>query len=227
MYHIIQKIIEGKITMKKITASILVFVLALTFTACSADGNKDGTQPFETESSTVSESTSNETDTVSGGKTLVVYFSATNNTKAVAGYIAEAANADLFEIIPTQPYTSDDLDWTNQNSRVSVEHDNPEQRVVELKKTTPDNWAEYDTVFIGYPIWWGIAAWPIDGFISENDFSGKTVIPFCTSSSSGLGESGKLLAQAAGTGNWLEGERFQSRVSEETVREWVSSLEIK
>ncbi len=87
-----------------------------------------------------------------------------------------------------------------------------------------ENWEDYDTVFIGYPIWWGIAAWPTDSFVKANDFTGKTVIPFCTSSSSGLGESGELLAEEAGTGNWLEGERFSSGVSEEKVKEWVGGL---
>ena len=163
---------------------------------------------------------------MSGGKTLVVYYSATNNTEAVAGYIADAMGADLFELVPVEPYTSDDLDWTNRDSRVSREHDDESLRVVELTNAVPDNWDEYDTVFIGYPIWWGIAAWPVDGFISANDFTGKTVIPFCTSSSSGLGESGELLRDAAGTGDWLEGQRFQSRVSEEEVKEWVSGLEL-
>ncbi len=157
---------------------------------------------------------------------LVVYYSATNNTEAVAGYIADATGADLFELVPVEPYTSDDLDWTNRDSRVSKEHDDESLRVVELENAVPDNWDEYDTVFIGYPIWWGIAAWPVDSFISANDFTGKTVIPFCTSSSSGLGQSGELLRDAAGTGNWLEGQRFQSRASEDTVKEWVASLEL-
>ena len=77
-----------------------------------------------------------------------------------------------------------------------------------------------------YPIWWGIAAWPVNGFIDANDFSGKTVIPFCTSSSSGLGESGELLAEAAGTGNWLEGQRFRSGAHEDDVKDWVAGLEL-
>ena len=89
-----------------------------------------------------------------------------------------------------------------------------------------DNWDSYDTVFIGYPIWWGIAAWPVDNFVTANDFTGKTVIPFCTSSSSGLGESGELLAELAGTGNWLEGQRFRSSASEDDVAEWVNGLNI-
>ena len=161
-----------------------------------------------------------------GGKTLVVYYSATNNTEAVAGYIADATGADLFELVPVEPYTSDDLNWTDRDSRVSREHNDESLRVVELENAVPDNWDEYDTVFIGYPIWWGIAAWPVDGFISANDFTGKTVIPFCTSSSSGLGQSGELLRDAAGTGDWLEGQRFQSRADEDTVKEWVASLEL-
>lgn len=97
-------------------------------------------------------------------------------------------------------------------------------RNVELVAETVPDWEAYDTVYIGYPIWWGTAAWPMDGFIKANDFTGKTVVPFCTSSSSGLGESGELLADLAGSGNWLEGIRFTSGVSEETVQEWVESL---
>ena len=95
---------------------------------------------------------------------------------------------------------------------------------MELTAYTPDNWADYDVVYLGYPIWWGIAAWPVDGFIEANDFTGKTVIPFCTSASSGLGESGQLLAEMAGTGNWLEGQRFSSSVSQEDIQAWVESL---
>ena len=159
-----------------------------------------------------------------GGKTLVVYYSATGNTENVAGYIAAAADADIFVLEPVEPYSSEDLDWTNENSRVSKEHENEDARNVELVSVTVDNWEAYDTVFIGYPIWWHIAAWPVDGFVTANDFTGKTVIPFCTSSSSDLGESGELLAEAAGTGEWLEGERFSSGASEETVRAWVEGL---
>ncbi len=159
-----------------------------------------------------------------GGKTLVVYFSATGNTEEAANYIAAATGADLFELVPVEPYSSDDLDWTDDSSRVVYEHDNADERVVELAESTVSDWESYDTVFIGYPIWWGIAAWPVDSFIAANDFTGKTVIPFCTSSSSGLGESGELLAEAAGTGNWLEGVRFSSGVSEEDVQTWVNGL---
>lgn len=158
------------------------------------------------------------------GKTLVVYFSASGNTEAAANYIAAATGADIFELEPVEPYTDDDLNWRDSGSRVVYEHDNPDARDVELTASTVADWASYDTVFIGYPIWWGIAAWPVDGFITANDFTGKTVIPFCTSSTSDLGESGHLLAEAAGTGNWLEGQRFRENVSEEDIQEWLDSL---
>lgn len=158
------------------------------------------------------------------GKTLVVYYSASGNTERVAGDIAAAAGADLFEIVPTEVYTSADLDWTNSDSRVSREHDDESLREVPLTTTEVENWDSYDTVFIGYPIWWGIAAWPVDGFVKANDFTGKTVIPFATSASSGMGQSGSLLAQMAGTGNWQEGQRFSSGASTADVQKWVDSL---
>lgn len=158
------------------------------------------------------------------GKTLVVYYSATGNTENVANYIATATDGDLFELEPAEPYSDADLNWTDDNSRVVREHDNPDERDIALVKSTVENWDEYDTIFIGYPIWWGIAAWPVNGFIEANDFTGKTVIPFCTSSSSGLGESGELLAEMAGTGDWLTGERFRSGVDEADVQEWVNGL---
>lgn len=181
---------------------------------------EDGAAVSDTEDNAESMSENN----TESGKTLVVYYSATGHTEGVAGYIAAVTNADMFELEPAQAYSSADLNWSDENSRVVYEHDNPEARQVELVAATVDNWDSYDTVFIGYPIWWHIAAWPVDGFIAANDFTGKTVIPFCTSSSSDLGESGTLLAEAAGTGNWLEGERFSSGASEEEVREWVESL---
>ena len=161
-----------------------------------------------------------------GSKTLVVYFSATGSTERVAGYIADAANADTFELLPVNPYTSADLSWTTPGSRVNQEHDDEALRNVKLTANTVANWADYDTVFIGYPIWWGIAAWPVNDFIQNNDFTGKTVIPFCTSASSGLGRSGELLAQMAGTGNWQTGMRFSSAASQSDVSGWVNGLNL-
>lgn len=164
------------------------------------------------------------TENPESGKTLVVYYSASGNTKEAAECIAAATGGDLFELEPEDTYTDEDLDWTDEDSRVCREHENEEERNVALVSTEAPGWDSYETVFVGYPIWWGIAAWPVNGFITANDFSGKTVIPFCTSASSGLGESGELLQEMAGTGNWLEGERFSSGASEEDVKTWVDSL---
>ncbi len=160
------------------------------------------------------------------GKILVAYYLATGSTEKVAQEIARETGADTFVITPVQPYTSDDLNWGNDDSRVSGEHNDESLRDVELTQVTPDNWESYDIVFIGYPIWWYIAAWPVNNFVSGNDFSGKTVIPFCTSASSGIGDSGNLLEEMAGTGNWQEGHRFSSRASESDINEWVSSLSL-
>ena len=165
-----------------------------------------------------------EPEAPAGSRVLVAYFSATGNTEAVAGYIAQATGGDLFEITPADPYTVDDLNWTDENSRVVYEYENPDERDTELAADTPDGWEDYDVIFLGYPIWWYDAAWPVDGFVEANDFTGKTVIPFCTSSSSGLGESGSRLAELAGTGDWLEGQRFPSSASQADVEAWVDGL---
>lgn len=231
--------------MKKWIALLLTTVMAAGLVACGSSQTQTSTQAAaetetaQTESERVQETESAQSETESTeavdageeteaeagtGKTLVVYYSATGNTEEVANAIAAATGADVFELEPADPYTDEDLNWTDENSRVTVEHDNPDQRDVELVADTVDNWEEYDTVFIGYPIWWGIAAWPVDTFVEANDFTGKTVIPFCTSSSSDLGESGQLLAEMAGTGDWQEGMRFRSGVDEADVQEWVNGL---
>ena len=165
-----------------------------------------------------------ETPTTTSSKTLVVYFSASGSTKAVAETIADELDADIFELVPTQPYSSDDLNWTVNGSRVNREHDDESLRDIALTQTTPANWDNYDTVLIGYPIWWGIAAWPVNNFVKNNDFTGKTVIPFCTSSSSGLGQSGDFLENMANGGTWQSGQRFSSGASSSTVREWAAGL---
>lgn len=158
------------------------------------------------------------------GKTLVAYYSAQGHTKRAAEAVANELGADLFEIVPEQVYTDADLTWTNEDSRVSREHDDESLRDVPLAQTTLDAWADYDTVLFGYPIWWAIAAWPCDHFATDNDFTGKRVVPFCTSSSSDLGQSGELLAQAAGTGSWERGQRFSSGASDDEVRSWARGL---
>lgn len=205
----------------------LLFVLTLFFFACSA-------------SSESKLSASDDGDNKSN--ILVAYYSATGTTKAVAEKIASYLGADLFEIIPEEEYSSADLDWTDRESRVFREHDtifgskaNGSATVSDLKKLpvrmkgdAPDL-SGYKTVFIGAPIWWGIDAWPVNAFVENADFKGKTVVPFCTSMSSGLGRSGELLQELAGAdnGNWLAGKRFGTSASDSEIRSWIDSIGVK
>lgn len=203
----------------------LLMCVCLAFAACSqktAD-NSDGAQ--DQTDGKKDQTDGGGTDMPSGG-VLVVYFSATNNTEKIAEYIAEATGGALFELVPQVPYSSADLGYNDSNSRVYKEYMDESLRNVPLEKTAVDNWEDYDTVFVGYPIWWGIAAWPVNGFITANDFTGKTVVPFCTSASSGVGQSDKLLAQAAGTGEWKDGARFLSSSSKNDVENWIKGLNI-
>ena len=223
-------------TWKRLFSCLLASTMALSLAACggsdsAASGQtaeeqtqEETTSPADTSTDTAAPEDSGGDTAADSGNVLVVYYSATGNTETVANYIAEATGGDIFEITPAEPYTDDDLNWTDENSRVTREHEDESLRDVELTTTQVENWDSYDTVFLGYPIWWGIAAWPVDGFVEANDFTGKTVIPFCTSSSSGLGESGELLAELAASGDWQEGQRFRSSVSQEDVNEWVDSL---
>ena len=218
---------------KKIAAVLLTCIMAIGLTAgCGASNTNQSASNNDSHSTSTNQSgneeadtnSENTTDTTGNGKTLVVYYSASGNTKDVAEKIAKITEADLFEIGPVEPYTDDDLDWTDDDSRVSREHDDESLRDVELVSTTVDNWDSYDMVYIGYPIWWGIAAWPVDNFVKENDFTGKTVIPFCTAATSGIGDSGNLLEEMTGTGDWKEGERFHGGASESDISSWIDSL---
>ncbi len=184
----------------------------------STENSEDMTEPDS------SEDASSEEMTETGSKILVVYYSASGNTERVANDIADTLQADIFELVPENPYTDEDLDWTTDGSRVNQEHDDETLRDIPLTQSTVENWDSYDTVFIGYPIWWGIAAWPVNEFVTDNDFTGKTVIPFATSASSGMGESGTLLEEMAGTGTWQEGQRFSSGASAEDVAAWANGL---
>lgn len=205
--------------MKKVITLIMSLFLVLGLSGCS-----NNSQDESSNSSTNENKTENTNTTTTDSKTLVVYYSATGNTEEAANLIAQETNGDLFELEPVEPYSDGDLNWSDENSRVVYEHDHEDARNVELVSTTVENWDEYDRVFIGYPLWWQIAAWPVNSFVENNDFTGKTVIPFCTSSSDGIGESGQLLADMAGTGNWLEGRRFSSSVSQDDIQEWIASL---
>ena len=157
-------------------------------------------------------------------KVLVAFYSATGSTKQAAEYIAEFSKGDLFELVPETPYSSDDLIYNNSKSRVSLEHSDENLRDVPLKSVTPDNFNDYDIIFIGSPIWWGEAAWPVNNFVKSNDFSGKTVVPFCTSASSGLSDSGEKLKEMSNSGDWLKGERFSSSPNKSDIENFVKEI---
>ena len=206
-----KKIIIGIVT-------IIIIVLSCTLGYSFLNSAK------QKESTNISSNKDSNTTIDSNKKTLIVYYSATGSTKKVAEELAKNLNANLFEIEPLDPYTSADLDWTDSNSRVTREHNDESLRDIKLKNTKVSNWDNYDTVLIGYPIWWGIAAWPVNNFVKDNDFTGKTVIPFCTSASSGLGQSGKLLEKMAKGGTWQEGQRFSSNTTNTDIKKWIDSL---
>lgn len=153
---------------------------------------------------------------------LVVYFSATGTTKSIAERITSVTNADLYEIIPAEPYSSDDLDWHDSNSRTSIEMNDPDARPAIASDTISLD--SYSTVYIGYPIWWGDAPRIMSTFVESYDFSDKTVIPFCTSGGSGIGRSGDNLKDLANSGNWLSGDRLDADISESEIQDWINGL---
>lgn len=174
---------------------------------------------------TVSEENSqiSDNDTAnSGNRVLVAYFSATHTTKGVAEKIADGLNADLYEIVPEQPYTEADLNYNDNNSRSTLEMADASVRPV--ISGSVENMDQYDVVFIGYPIWWGEAPRILSTFVESYDFSGKTIVPFCTSGGSGIGSSASNLEQLTSGATWLSGQRLKSSDSEDTIMEWVNGL---
>ena len=189
-----------------------------------ASSSEAASQPQSSESDPVSsqpEASSAGPEESAGNNILVVYFSASGNTKAVAETIAEITGGELYELVPVEPYTSDDLNWTVPTSRVNTEHENPDHRTA-ISGTK--DLSSYDTIFIGYPLWWQQAPSIVWNFVETSDLSGKTMIPFCTSTSSPFGSSGETLAAMAPNANWQEGQRFGERLNESEVTTWVDSL---
>lgn len=204
-------------------------VMALVLGGCglsSLTGSSSNGQAANSAASGVVASSSG--TVAAGGKTLVVYYSATGRTERVAKVIAKERQADIMKLVPNPDYTEADLDYNDKSSRVSREHDDASLRdKIQLQKAVPDNWASYDTIFLGYPIWWSIAAWPVDAFVKANDFTGKNVVTFATAGVSPLGNSGKLLAEmAGGKGNWQDGTCFTGSLDDAKVQEWVRSLNL-
>lgn len=235
--------------MKKLTSLLLVIAISVFMVACGSqnreDRNETSGSPAEAktteateEESAVTENQSTDesevatepesqveetenkqvSDTVNSS-TLVVYFSATGNTKAIAEDIAEGLQADIYEIVPEEPYTDADLDYNDDNSRSTLEMNDSSARPG--ISGTIDNFEQYTTIYLGYPIWWGEAPRIMDTFVESYDFTDKTVIPFCTSISSGIGSSANTLASLAGSGDWMNGQSFGESEDADTVIEWA------
>ena len=224
--------INAKLT--KTLAFFLAMILLFSLAACGSQTNSKETQAAATQAAateaksadaqqneTKAANAADATDTVSGGKTLVVFFSATGTTKGVAQMIANATGADTYEILAAQPYTEADLNWNDKTSRTTTEQNDKSVRPeIGSEKISLDG---YTTVYVGYPIWWGEEPRIMDTFAESYDFSGKTMIPFCTSGGSGIGSSGKNLAERAGTGNWIEGDRLSADTD---IAAWIKGLNL-
>ena len=166
-----------------------------------------------------------ETEPAQSGQTLIAYFSCTGNTQAIAGHLEQILHADLYEIVPAVPYTAEDLDYGNTASRTSLEMNDSASRPAISGGV--ENMDQYDVIFLGYPIWWSEAPRIINTFLESYDFSGKTIIPFCTSGSSGIDSSVRHLQTLAEDAVWMEGQRFQGGASQQDVESWVNSLPLR
>lgn len=157
-----------------------------------------------------------------GADVLVAYFSATGNTENIAEHLVSILDADLYEIVPQVPYTSEDLDYSNSDCRANREQNDPTARPA--ISGSVENLEDYEVIFLGYPIWWGDAPKIISTFLETYDFDGKTIVPFCTSGSSSIGGSVSDLEALTDGATWLEGQRFSGSASRETVSQWVDAL---
>lgn len=196
---------------KKLFMLTLSLLLVFALSACSSSDKNTSTNKIKTNSNT---------------KILVAYFSCTGTTKSVAKNISDSLDATLFEIKPKEPYTSEDLNYNDENSRVSIEH-NDKNAKVDISNSV-SNMNEYDIVFIGYPIWWDKAPKIINTFLESYDFSGKTIVPFCTSASSDINSSVTDLKKlTSNSTNLLYGKRFSSNSSKEDITNWLSTLNLE
>lgn len=226
--------------MKKIVSILTAGLMIFGLTACSenpttvasestenaetkvVETETTGSEPVEETTTAGSDETYQETTAGTGKDVLVIYFSATGTTKGVAEMIADITDGDLYEIKALEEYTDEDLNWNDSNSRSTKEQDDPSARPAIGSDTISLD--GYTTIYIGYPIWWGEEPRIMDTFVEGYDFTGITMIPFCTSASSGIGRSGTNLEENAGSGNWLEGARFGAEVTSEELESWISGL---
>lgn len=229
--------------MKNTLSFLCILTMVFTLTACGTQktaqtserpaepsSQTTATQESEPAGSTMQsseEETSGETGNTeqedTGANILVAYFSATGSTKVLAEHAADAMGADIYEIIPEEPYTDADLDYGDAQSRSSLEMDDPNARPAISGKV--ENMEQYDIIFLGYPIWWGEAPRIISTFMESYDFGGKTIVPFCTSGGSGIGSSARNLHELAESDvTWLEGERLSNTSSRDDMVSWISGL---
>lgn len=230
--------------MKRILSMVCIFSLLFALTACGKQSNgtdsadstaepsvsqTDRAQDIQQADSSVLPSEDGgqgeqaDAEPESDAKVLVAYFSATGTTKILAEYAADAMGADLYEITPEEPYTDEDLDYGNDQSRSSLEMNDPDARP--SISGSVENMEQYDIIFLGYPIWWGDSPRIIASFMESYDFGGKTIVPFCTSGGSGIGSSAKNLhSLAASDVTWLDGERLKSGSSRDDIVNWIGGL---
>lgn len=222
--------------MKRKISILAAAILTLGLTACGGAASQPSSQANKTtqaagsqKSTAVASSAQQSSQGVasstaqSGKDVLVVYFSATGTTKGVAEKIASITGADTYEIKAAQAYSEADLNWNDSNSRSTKEQNDSSARPKIGSETK--SLEGYKTIYIGYPIWWGEEPRIMDTFVESYSFNGITMIPFCTSSSSGIGRSGQNLAKHAGSGNWLEGKRFGAGASEDELKNWIKGLQ--
>ena len=185
----------------------------------SAEEQSDNAVTDESDSNTAEKMV----EDTSSKDVLIVYFSATGTTKGIAEKIASITGADTYEIKAAQEYSDSDLNWNDSNSRSTKEQNDPSARPeIGSEAVSLDG---YSTIYIGYPIWWGEEPRIMDTFVESYNFDGITMIPFCTSSSSGIGRSGQNLADNAGSGTWIDGKRFGTGASEDEIRSWIEGLQ--
>lgn len=225
--------------MKKVTTAILTILMCIVLMACGEEQEfsqeetssvGDGSETNSNRSISVTASESGQTDEeegetmkeAEGVKILVAYFSATNTTEGVAEQITESLPADLYEIVPEQPYTDADLNYHDDNSRSTQEMNDSSSRPA--ISGSVENMEQYDIVFIGYPIWWGEAPRIVSTFMESYDFSGKTIVPFCTSGGSGVGSSATNLEALTKDATWISGTRLSGGSSQEEIEEWINGL---
>lgn len=211
--------------MKKFISLFLAISMIFCLSACGGKQEAPAATPASTTAPATESTEAVQTEApAEEHKILVAYFSATHTTQGVAEKLAQGLNADLYEIVPAEPYTSADLNYSDNNSRSTQEMNDPAVRPA--ISGSVENIDQYDVIFLGYPIWWGDAPRIMSTFVESYDFSGKTIVTFCTSGSSGIGSSASNLEKLAGSGTWLDGHRFSGSDSQETILNWANGLGI-